>query len=47
MSKKKKKDKIIHLTEEQYGKYLMSLKEERPTKVVISEDEKQEKGAHQ
>ena len=47
MLKKKKKDKIIHLTEEQYGKYLMSLKEERPTKVVIPEDEKQEKGVHQ
>ena len=40
MSKKKKKNKVIHLTEEEYGKYLMSLKEERPTKVVVPEEEK-------
>ena len=40
MSKRKNKQKIIKLTEEEYGKYLMSLKEERPTKVVIPDEEK-------
>ena len=33
--KKKKKDKIKKLTEEEYGKYIMSLKDEQPPKVIV------------
>lgn len=32
--KKKKKDKVIKLTDEQYGEYIMALKDERPPKIV-------------
>lgn len=31
---KKKKNKVKKLTEEEYGKYLMTLKDETPTKPV-------------
>lgn len=35
MSKKRKtKNKVIKLTDEQYNAYLMALKEERPPKIV-------------
>ena len=39
MSRKKKtnrkvKDKIIKLTDEQYGAYIMALKDEKPPKLV-------------
>ena len=34
MSKKKKKNKVIKLTDEQYGQYIMALKDEKPPKVV-------------
>lgn len=40
MSKKKSSGKVRRLTEKQYGDYIMSLKDERPVKVVIPEDEK-------
>ena len=32
--KKKKKDKIKKLTEEEYGKYIMALKDERPPSLI-------------
>lgn len=32
--KKKKKGKVIKLTDEQYGEYIMALKDERPPKIV-------------
>lgn len=32
--KKKKKNKVIHLTDEQYGAYIMALKDERPPKLI-------------
>lgn len=35
MSKRKKsKNKVIKLTDEQYGAYIMALKDERPPKIV-------------
>jgi len=34
MSKKKKKAKIMNLTDEDYGNYIMALKDERPTVVI-------------
>ena len=34
MSKKKKKTKIMNLTDEDYGNYIMALKDERPTVVI-------------
>ena len=37
---KKKKNKVIHLTDEEYGNYIMSLKDEKPPKVVVEKDKK-------
>jgi len=35
MSKRKKnKNKVIKLTDEQYGAYIMALKDERPPKLI-------------
>lgn len=36
---KKKKNKVIKLTDEEYGKYIMALKDERPVKVIVPEDD--------
>ena len=46
MSRKKKtnrkvKDKIIRLTDEQYGAYIMALKDERPP-LLVRETQKEE-----
>lgn len=42
MSKRKKnKNKVVHLTDEQYGNYIMALKDERPPKLV-EETQKEE-----
>ncbi len=46
MSRKKKanrkvKDKIIKLTDEQYGAYIMALKDERPP-LLVRETQKEE-----
>ncbi len=38
---KKKKHSVRKMTERDYENYIMSLKDERPTKVVISDDEKE------
>jgi hypothetical protein len=38
---KKKKNKVVKLTDEQYGAYIMALKDERPPKLV-EEAQKQE-----
>lgn len=32
--KKKKKSKVMHLTDEEYGKYIMALKDEVPPQIV-------------
>ena len=32
--KKKKKTKVAHLTDEQYGPYIMALKDEKPPVIV-------------
>ncbi len=32
MSKRKRKNKVVKLTEEDYGNYIMSLKDERPVR---------------
>ena len=37
---KKKKNKVIHLTDEEYGNYIMSLKDEKPRKVIVDYDNK-------
>lgn len=37
---KKKKSKIIKLSETDYNNYIMSLKDERPVKVIIPDEEK-------
>ena len=37
---KKKKNKVTRLSEEAYNQYIMSLKEERPVKVIVPKDEK-------
>lgn len=34
MSKRKRKNKVTRLTEEQYGNYIMSLKDEEPVKPI-------------
>lgn len=34
MSKKKNKNKVIKLTDEEYGNYVMALKDEKPPKIV-------------
>jgi hypothetical protein len=40
---KKKKKKVVKLTDEQYGAYIMALKDERPPK-LIEETQKNENG---
>lgn len=37
---KKKKNKVIKLSDEDYGHYIMSLKDERPVKVIVPADDK-------
>ncbi len=37
---KKKKKKMIKLSDIDYANYIMSLKDERPTKVVIPKEDK-------
>ncbi len=37
---KKKKQRIMKLTDEDYNNYIMSLKDERPVKVIIPDEEK-------
>lgn len=37
---KKKKEKIKKLSEEDYANYIMQLKDERPTKVIIPEKDR-------
>ncbi len=37
---KKKKPKVIKLSETDYNNYIMSLKDERPAKVIIPEEDK-------
>lgn len=37
---KKKKEKMRKLTEKDYANYIMSLKDERPTKVIVPEKDK-------
>lgn len=32
--KKKNKNKVVKLTDEEYGKYIMALKDEKPPKLV-------------
>lgn len=34
MSKRKRRNKVTRLTEEEYGNYLMSLKDEEPVKPI-------------
>jgi len=41
MSKKKKKNKVIKLTDEQYGQYIMALKDETPPRIVSETQEKE------
>ncbi len=40
---KKKKHQIRKMTETDYNNYIMSLKDERPTKVIIPEEDRKEK----
>jgi len=44
MSKRKKKNKVVKLTETDYGNYIMSLKEEKPARPIVpkEDDEKQD-----
>ena len=37
---KKKKDKLKKLSDEDYANYIMSLKYERPVKVIIPEEDR-------
>lgn len=37
---KRKKEKIPKLTDEDYANYIMSLKDERPTKTIIPKEDK-------
>ena len=39
--KKKGKDKMKKLSDEDYANYIMALKDERPVKVIIPEEDKQ------
>lgn len=41
MGKKKSTGKVPRITEKQYGEYIMSLKDERPTKVIIPKEDKE------
>lgn len=38
---KKKKHAVRKMTEQDYENYIMSLKDERPVKVIITEEEKE------
>lgn len=40
---KKKKTKIIKLSETDYNNYIMSLKDEKPVKVIIPEEDANKK----
>lgn len=40
---KKKKPKIIKLSETDYNNYIMSLKDEKPVKVIIPEEDANKK----
>ncbi len=40
---KKKKNKIVKLTEIDYANYIMALKEEKPVRVIIPDEEKDKK----
>jgi len=40
MSKRKKKNKVVKLTERDYGNYIMSLKDEEPVKPIAPSKEK-------
>ncbi len=42
MSKRKKKEKVVKLTDEQYNAYIMALKDEKPPELYI-ESQKDEK----
>ncbi len=39
----KKKNKIVKLTEIDYANYIMSLKDEKPVRVIIPDEEKNKK----
>lgn len=39
--KKKRKNKVVKLTDEQYGQYIMALKDEKPPKIVSETQKKQ------
>ena len=39
----KKKNQVAKLSEEDYGNYIMALKDERPVKVVVPEGERSKK----
>ena len=41
MSKNKKKNKVVKLTDEQYGAYIMALKDEKPP-ALMSKTQEQE-----
>ncbi len=36
---KKKKNKVAKLSDEEYGKYIMSLKDETPAKAIVPDDD--------
>jgi len=38
--RKKNKNKVMHLTDEQYSKYIMALKDEQPPKLIKETEEK-------
>ena len=40
MQKKKKKIKVARLSDEDYNNYIMSLKDERPAKVIVPDGKK-------
>lgn len=37
----KKKNKVVHLTDEQYNAYIMALKDENPPKLIKEAQEKE------
>ena len=41
---KNKKEKMKRLSDEDYANYIMSLKDERPVKVIIPEKDREETG---
>ncbi len=40
---KKKKSGVRKMTDQDYANYIMSLKDERPAKAIVPEEEKKEK----